>query len=103
MPFLLLSAARWAFCSLREQQLHLVLRSLNAIAKESAVMAVIGWRVRPQIHGLARRLSCLVATRAAGSISLGLAKLCPASASRRKSRHQPSCRLSQHAPVGMKT
>jgi len=39
--------------------------------------------------------------RVACSISSGLAKLCPASASRRKSRHQPSCRLSQHAPVGM--
>jgi hypothetical protein len=44
-----------------------------------------------------------VATRRAWSISLASAKLCPANASRRNSRHHPSCRLSQQAPVGIKT
>jgi hypothetical protein len=38
--------------------------------------------------------------RVACSISSGLAKLCPASASRRKRRHQPSCRLRKPGPGG---
>jgi hypothetical protein len=33
----------------------------------------------------------------------GSAKLCPAKASRRNTRHHASCRLSQQAPTGMKT
>src|SRR5215204_2981132 len=58
---------------------------------------------RPHIQGFARWLSCLVATLVADSISPASAKLCPAKASRQNSLHHPSCRLSQHAPTGMKT
>jgi hypothetical protein len=47
-------------------------------------------------------LSWAVATRVAQAISSGPAKSCPASAWRRKIRHQPSCRFSQQAPLGMK-
>lgn len=64
------------------------------------------WRVggagRPQIQGLARALSCRVATAVACVMSSGLAKDRPARAVLRKMRHQPSCRFSQHAPTGMK-
>src|SRR5215203_3103805 len=58
---------------------------------------------RPHTQGLARWLSCLVATLVASSISSASAKLCPAKASRRNSLHHASWRLSQHAPTGMKT
>ncbi len=44
-------------------------------------------------------LACLVAIAVRAFTS---AKSCPASAWRRKIRHQPSCRLSQQAPLGMK-
>jgi hypothetical protein len=58
---------------------------------------------RPHTQGLARWLSCFVATFVASSISEASAKLCPARASRRNSRHHASCRLSQAAPFGTKT
>src|SRR5215203_4066165 len=61
-----------------------------------------GFGGRPHTQGLARWLSCLVATLVADSISPASAKLCPAKASRRNTLHHPSCRLSQHAPTGMK-
>jgi hypothetical protein len=61
----------------------------------------MGW-CRPQIQGRARALSWAVATWVAWAISSGSAKACPASACRRKIRHQPSCRFSQQAPLGMK-
>jgi len=61
----------------------------------------LGWG-RPQIQGRARALSWAVATCVAWAISSGSAKDCPASAVLRKIRHQPSCRLSQQAPLGMK-
>ena len=56
----------------------------------------MGWG-RPQIQGRARALSWAVATWVAWAISSGSAKDCPASAWRRKIRHQPSCRFSQQA------
>ena len=58
---------------------------------------------RPHTQGLARWLSCLVATLVADSISSASAKLSPAKASRRNSLHHASCKLSQHAPTGIKT
>jgi YD repeat-containing protein len=61
----------------------------------------LGWG-RPQIQGWARALSWAVATWVAWAVSSGPAKACPASAWRRKIRHQPSCRFSQQAPLGMK-
>jgi len=61
----------------------------------------LGWG-RPQIQGRARALSWAVATRVAWAISSESAKSCPASAWRRKIRHQPSCRFSQQAPLGMR-
>src|SRR6266496_3910967 len=57
---------------------------------------------RPHTHGRARALSWQVATQVARVISSGVANDCPAKASRRNSRHQPSCRFSQQAPLGMK-
>lgn len=61
----------------------------------------MGWG-RPQIQGRAQALSWAVATRVAWAISPGSANACRASAWRRKMRHQPSCRFSQLAPLGMK-
>ena len=43
-----------------------------------------------------------MATWVAWAISSGSAKSCPASACRRKIRHQASCRFSQQAPLGIK-
>ena len=48
-------------------------------------------------------MSRQVATLVARVTSSGVANDCPASASRRNSRHQPSCRLSQQALLGMNT
>src|SRR5215218_10520231 len=62
-----------------------------------------GFGGRPHTQGLARWLSWLVATLVPSSISPASAELCPAKASRRNTLHHPSCRLSQHAPTGMKT
>jgi hypothetical protein len=47
-------------------------------------------------------LSWQVATLVARVISFGVANDCPAKASGRNSRHQPSWRFSQQAPLGMK-
>jgi hypothetical protein len=58
---------------------------------------------RPQIQGRARALGWAVATRVARVISSGSAKDWQARAVLRKIRHQPSCMLSQQAPLGMKT
>jgi|SRR5262245_16254612 len=55
---------------------------------------------RPQIQGRARALSWAVATWVAWAISSGSAKSWSASAWRRRICHQPSCRLSQQAPLG---
>src|ERR687898_2833584 len=57
---------------------------------------------RPHTHGRARALSRQVATLVARVISWGVANDCPASAWRRNSRHQPSWRFSQQAPLGIK-
>jgi hypothetical protein len=58
---------------------------------------------RPHTHGRARALSCKVAILVARVTSAGVANDCPAKASRRNSRHQPSCRLRRQAPLGMNT
>src|ERR671913_1898030 len=57
---------------------------------------------RPHTHGRAWALSWQVATLVARAISSGVANDWPAKASRRNSRHQPSWRFSQQAPLGMK-
>jgi hypothetical protein len=57
---------------------------------------------RPQTQGRAWRLSWAVAIRVAEAKSSALASEAPAKALRRKTRHQPSMRLSQEAPTGMK-
>src|SRR6266446_8815338 len=67
----------------------LVLRSLNAVTKNTPIMTMILGRAAPDPGRgspveLGRRDTCRLLD------FLGVAKLCPANASRRKSRHQPS-------------
>jgi hypothetical protein len=78
-----------------------MLRSSKAVHENSPVVA---WDSggRPQTHGRARAFSWQVATLVARVISSGVANDCPARAWRRNSRHQPSCRFSQQARLGMK-
>jgi hypothetical protein len=69
---------------------------------EAFLIKAFDRRGRPQIQGRAQGLSCAVATWVAQAISSGSAKSRLASAWRRRIRHQPSCKLSQQAPLGMK-
>src|SRR6266511_3958116 len=78
----------------------------GALAPSHPRRGVTG-RVHPTRRGqrldrAERALGWQVATLVARVISSGVANDCPARAWRRNSRHQPSWRLSQQAPLGMK-
>ena len=85
---------------------RLVLSSLNTVTKESAIAAMILGRPTPDPRlGAPVELS----GRHAGSLFdlLGVGEALPskriAAEEPPTDPNQPSCRLSQHAPVGMKT
>ncbi len=84
----------------------LMLSSLNAITKESAIVTMILGRTSPD-----PRVGAPVELRSRDTRGLfdlfGIGKTLPseriAAEEPPTDPNQPSCRLSQHAPVGMKT
>src|SRR5947207_7432963 len=78
-----------------------MLRSLKGVYKASSVGAWLGLGPSPDPGPGAGVELGGGHLGGAGGLA-GSATSCPASAQRRKIRHQSSCRLSQQAPLGMK-